>query len=473
MLFASPQQFLANPVRSLLKRFESNSIFPLVEYSSNLYTASSLLVNDYQPIVYQWQLPDGKIEPVTVSIIDRANSAYLLCWDLGTSDTAEYLIGSQATPTIVEKLGKMLRAGSYMSNSKVAALTYESSPDRDIQLKIVDEIYFSLSQLPILLSSRFCLSPSVTCIAHDDSALFSTDDNPVYVSQTLPLDLSKSEPDFSVWLDESTASYYKIANSAVLSVGDKLLRNCLSSLTVKVEELELTPYAIAEEVASQYLETEFKESFDSAVASIGGWVSDRATGANIEQTKELSSTLSEIDWIEVFRKCLGVTELQIEQKPQLLEQRIKELLTQWQNLIADDESVSLEAKVSARQTLVRIQSVLGSYNLELADSIGQLADNLQQLSADKDLLMRSPEGGQLEQVKIFFSSLNLADDGIETVMTKIIDQYQELENDNSLNLKKSNIKTEDSTVIKNIVREVEHDYPLPIFIFDDLLTDNE
>ena len=472
VLFAAPQQFLANPVRSLLKYFESNSIFSLVGYNPNLYTASSCLVNDYQPINYQWQLPDGKVEPVSISIIAQADSAYLLCWDLGTSNTAEYLIGSQATPAIAKKLGEMLRAGSYMSNSKVAALTYESSPNQDIQLNIVDEIYFSLSKLPIILSSRFCLSPSVTCIGYDDSALFSTDNNPVFTPRQLPLALSTSQTDFSIWLDESTASYYKIDNSTVFSVGDRLLRNCFSSSTKQVEAIELEPYAITDEAASHYLEAEFKESFDSAVTLIGDWIGDRTTANSIEQTKELNSTLLKVDWIEVFQECLGVSELQIEQNPKLLEERIKEFLTHVQNLITDDKSVSQAAKTSARQTLDRIQSVLSSHNPELADSVGQLADNLPQLSLPGDLSARSPNS-ELLKVTTFFSSLDLTDEGIETITNKIISQYQELWNDDSLNLLKQDRLSEDLRTSEDIVREVEQQYPLPTFSFEDLLAGDD
>ena len=469
LLFLSPQPFLPNPIRSLLSYFEEHSFFPLVEYSSNLYTASSSLALDYHPLVYQWQLPDGRLEKVTITIIPNNDSTYLLCWDLGSFDTAEYLIGSKTNPDIISSLKEILRAGSYMSNSQIAALTYESLPNQDVRLSIVDYINFSLAELPIILSSRFGLSPSVTCVADDDLALFSTEENPVFVPRPLPYESLKPEPDFSVWTDSKNNEYYKLPNSLILPVADFPIRNCLTSLSKLVDRRELEKYTLTVEEANKYLVPKFEQSLQSAMDYVNDFITSQATAANVERTKKLDRTISKANWTQIICECLGITGLQIQQNPQLIEERIKELLLQFQNLITDNKLRDESAKDSAKATALKIQNVLNAHGFELGDSIEQLVSQIGQSLIDSQTDNQSEENIQLQQAISFFAEVNLAENDLETIMQEIANKYQELWGNGDLKTDLVENQTEYTKSAKKLVREVTEKYPLPTFSFDDLL----
>ena len=463
MLFVSSQQFSSSLVRSLLTYWESNPIFPLVKHSPNLYAVADLITSDYQPIVYHWRLPDNQIEPITLAIIPQADSTYLLCWDLGSSDVAEYLIGSESTPSTVARLSKMLRAGLYLTGSRVAAITYEPSPNQNIQLQIVDEIHFALSSLPVMLSSRFALSPAVTCIGHEDRNLFCTDDRPVFTPQPLPVESLDPEPSYSIWVDD-LENYYRLPEEMVLPSGDKSLRNCLSALNKQLDSGELEQYAITQEAASGYLEIDIEQSIESATALINDWL--RQAGANNSDTTKLPfADLSASDWTKIVGDCLGVSQLQIQQNPQLVEARVKQLLSSLQTLVTGEGSDLDEARRSISQTAVRIQNVLRSYGLELGESI-------EQLTQSQDLVARLSENEQFQRLRTFLSSLNLANES-ETIIAEIVALDRELWSDEQDNSRHSNEQQLPLKSAKDIVREVESQHPLPTFNFDDLLQQDD
>ena len=469
LLFLSPEPFSSNPIRSLLIYFEEHSFFPLIKYSSNLYTASSSLALDYYPLVYQWRLPDGRVEKVTISIIPNGNT-YLLCWNLGSFDVAEYLIGSKTNLDIISGLKEMLRGGSYMSNSQVAALTYESIPNQDVRLSIVDYINFSLAKLPIILSSRFCLSPSFTCVADKDLALFSTEENPVFIPRPLPYESLELEPDFSIWSDLKNDKYYRLPNSLILSVADFFIYNCLSSLNKRVDRKELEKYALTVEEANNYLVPEFEQSLQLVVDYVNDFITDRATTANVERTKKLDRTISKADWTQIICECLSVTSWQIQHNPELVEKRIKKLLLQFQNLIKNNQSVDRSARDSAKATVVKIQNVLNSHGFELGDSVEQFVDLFEQFSSIGDRTNdRSEENIRLEQAISFFAEIDLAQNNLETIVEQIANRYRELWGNRDSEIDLTDSQAEYTKSARKIVREVTEQHPLPNFSFDDLL----
>ena len=468
LLFLSSQAFSSNPIRSLLIYFEEHSFFPLINYSSNLYTASSSLALDYYPLVYQWRLPDGRVEKVTITIIPNGDS-YLLCWDLGSFDVAEYLIGSKTNLDIISALKEMLRGGSYMSNSKIAALTYESIPNQDVQLSIVDYINFSLARLPIILSSRFGLSPSVTCVADEDLALFGTEENPVFIYHPLPYESLELEPNFSIWSDSKNDEYYKLPNSLILSVGDFSIYNRLSSLSKQVDRREIEKYTLTVEEANNYLIPEFEQSLQSAMDYVNNFIADRANTADIERAKKLDRTISKADWTQIICECFGVTNSQIQQNPELIEERIKKLLLQFQNLITNNQSVDKSARNSAKATVVKIQNVLNVHGFELGDSVEQLIDRIGQSSLINGRTdNQSEEDIRLQEAISFFAEINLAQNNLETIVEQIAEKYQELWGDRT-ETELMDDRAEYTESARKLVREATEQHPLPNFSFEDLL----
>jgi hypothetical protein len=477
LLFLASSPFHSSQVRSLLKFFEEDPIFPLVEYNPNLYKASEFLTLDYRPIIYKWQLPNGSIEQVTINTINQADSNHFLVLDLGGLDAAKYLIGSNATPLTIEKLEKMVWAGLNVSWSCIGALTYEPSPNQEIQLAIVGDIYLSAAKMPIMLSSKNTLSPSLTCMGHEHPTLFFNNylgsDDRVFVPEPLPLKLPDPEPNFSVWVDESE-NYYKLPNSLILPIGNQSLRNCFLSVSKSLAWERLKQYAINSEAAIDHLGIEFEQFFHSSIELINDWISNQATAANIEQTQKIDSIFSKTDWTKVLAECLELTESQLQQKPELLSQRLLELLIQFQNPIADENSLSPQAKNSATKMALKIQNVLYSHNIkiELQDLIEQLTDNVQQLNLiDGDTFKQSAEMAQLRKFISYLTSADLANVGLEKAIANIVDQYQQLGEDKYANT--SDKKSEYTKSSQDIVRQVEAEYPLPSFSFEDLLLRDE
>lgn len=459
LLFLSPQQFFPSPLRSLLAYFEANSWFSLVNLNPNLYNASSQLALDYSPIIYQWQLPDLSIESITITVIPQADSTHLLCWDLGTTKVAEYLIGSQSTPEVMDGLKKFLRAGLNMT-ARVAALTYESEPNRDIQLSLVDYINFSLSQLPILLSSRFSLTPKLTCLADDERALISTEENPVFVTNPLPLNLSVGDSYCSVWIDEEEENYYLLPNSLVLPGGNFPIRNYLSSDLKNINQNEIEQYAITQEQANEFIADELEQSWSSAMVYINDWISNQATTANIDRAQKFHFTGSEAEWAEIISECLEITESQIQQNPQLIGERVQELVSQFQNLLADDQSVSPEAKSSAQKTMVKIQNILNSHGIELGNTLEQLTTNVRRL----DEIADSANSEQIDRLRHIVNLL--ADPKTDSsnwgaMLTTLISSYQQPEEDNQ--------EIDYAKSAKDAVKQAAEKYPLPSISFEDLL----
>ena len=462
LLFLSPQQFFPSPVRSLLKYFEANSWFPLLELNPNLHNASSQLTLDYCPLIYRWLLPDGSQETITISVIPQADSTNLLCWDLGAANVAEYLVGSQAKPEVIEGLKNLLLAGLNMT-SRVAALTYESEPNQELQLSIVDYINFSLSRLPIILGSRFGLTPQLTCLADDERALLSTEDNPVFVVNPLPLNLEEICC-YSVWADETGANYYRLPTSLVSPVADFSLRNCLSSQVKRVDRQDIEQYALAQGQAQDYLADELEQSVASAMAYLNDWITDQATTVNLNPSPKVGFTGSEADWAQIIGECLEVTESQIAQNPQLIEERVKELLIQFHNLIADDESVSTEARESAQKTAVKLQNILTSHGFKLDNTLEQLTANVRKLNALGRSGQNSEQSERLRRTLAFLSERNTNDNTLEAIITVMTNAYEELRGD----------KPQPPDYVesaRNTVQKVTEKYPLPSLSFDDLFKD--
>ena len=413
MLFWLGWGFSAYLICSLLLYFEDHPPFPIKHSKRRyLFLASESLVNDYHPIVYQWELGGGKIGQLVITIIPQmkpnrgsggsfstnlANprilpggkfipeSAYLLCWDFGTKPTAEALFERGSRPDFRwsrwNKVKDLLRVGMYLFDAAAAALTYESQPNVDTKLwakRIAD-----FERLPLVFGSRLKFNPARTCMANDDSILSGSFDSPIFL---FPTDRPSLEPEYSIWVDLRYENYYRVLDSQVFLIGVYMVRNSFSSLVKGVNQSQISNYAISKSTAAEYISPKLANFWQSALVTINEWIHLCATTAKNEQAIRGVRLNDESAWRHIVFECNKIRYLQTQPNSETVESLVLKLVARLQSLLIEDEFALALTRDSAIKTAKTISHLFSIEDLGREKSLEQSIMNIRQFNELSELV---------------------------------------------------------------------------------------
>ncbi len=159
--FLPPASFYPNPIRSFLQHLQKHPQIPLINLPDNLYTASETLTESYQPLTPSIQLQDGTLHPITIKIIPTSDNETALIIELGGIDIARELLGEESQKNTRNWLKEILTVGGRMTDCECAFLSWETQPNQDCNLRVVDGFLY-LETLPIILWTTAFISPEIS-----------------------------------------------------------------------------------------------------------------------------------------------------------------------------------------------------------------------------------------------------------------------------------------------------------------------
>ena len=407
MLFWLGWRFSPDLICSLLLYLENNPPFPIKHSKEDhVYKASLSLVNDYRPIIYQWELNKGEIGEFVITIIPqmkpnrkegasfstnlanprtlpdgklRRESAYLLCLDFGTKPTAEALFERGSVPDFRwsrwNKIKNLLRFGMYLFDATAAVLTYESQPNSDTRLwaNRIAEVW----RLPLVFSSRLKFSPARTCMADDDSVLSGSFDSPIFL---FPTDRPSLEPKYSIWVDLRCENYYRVPEEQVFLIGVHVVLHSFSSLVKSVNQSQISSYAISKSIAAEYIIPELANFWQSALVKINEWIHFCAATVRREQTIRGVCLNEQYAWEQIVRECNRIRYLQTQPNSETVGSWILKLVARLQDLLESDEFALAPTRDSAIKTAKNISHLFSIEDLGAENSIEQSITNIRQFN---------------------------------------------------------------------------------------------
>ena len=279
-------------------------------------------------------------------------------------------------------------------------------------------------------------------------------------------DNAPTEPISIVWRDVKTDAYYALPEEFALLGGDVTIRNCFSCSLASAKKDRLRPYLIDRETAVEYLVEKIEKSTPKIVHRINNLGNTIKLEATKDRYREIKSNVNDANWTQILIECLDLTPIQVENYPQLFEQRLYSLVMSFINAIGENSRVSPQERADALLKAVKVQLVLANHGIDIGDAVEILVSYLNYFYLYREDTVSSPDNEELLSKIADLKSGNNSQESLEIMIKTIIEKSQHWSQAPSEDSAQESQPISQS--VQEYFQEMSEEHPLPSFSFEDL-----
>ena len=276
-----------------------------------------------------------------------------------------------------------------------------------------------------------------------------------------------NEECYSVWCDVKTNDYYALPEFVLLG-GDVTIRNCFSWELASAKKDRLRPYLIDRETAVEYLVKKIEKSTPEIVDHIKNFGNTIKLEVEKDRYQKIESNLKGADWTQILIECLDLTPIQVENYPQLFEQRLYLMATSFINAIGENSRISPKEQADAVLKAVKVQSVLANHGIDIDNAVEILVSYFNDFYLYRENTVSSPDNEELFSKIADLKSGNNPQKSLEIMRKTIIEkspQWSQEKPEKSTRESRERI----SQSVRESFQKISQKHPLPSFSFEDLL----
>ncbi len=465
--FLSPTPFYSNPVRSFLHYLQkkTSSSFQFINFPKNLYTASEILVKDYQPLRISLQLAQGIQHPAVIAITPTQNDSFMLTLNLSGDDISRQLVGGETDDITINWLIDILSTGGRMTRADCAFVSLDTQANQTTKAR-VEYGKLNLEKLPIMLWTTAPLSEIISDLTADAWKVEQQSDGAwLIIPQQLPehRNTKDTEDKTSLWIDITQTHYFLIPYTQELPGGNFPIYN-LDGEQKDVAIAAIASFEITQEQAKAHLETEINQAIEQAKNTLFHTIT-----LSIGQSPETVRPTTNIS--ELIAVILGVSIDELADKPELAKVGLENIITAFKNVIKASLSQDQNQLDLVRQQMRSWQTILENHGIDLGQLLEQFPDQLHSLhlSTESSASIHQMTSKLRKLADQIDKPSDNKDQNFTDAITNFVKNYRELFGQENEAQKQEKLQQEYRKMADKAIAESLSQYPMPSLKFEDLL----
>ncbi|HAG83088.1 MAG TPA: hypothetical protein DCL61_18480 [Cyanobacteria bacterium UBA12227] len=462
--FLSPTPFYSNPVRSFLHYLQkkTSSSLQFINFPKNLYTASEILVKDYQPLTASLQLPQGIQHPAVIAITPTQNDSFMLTLDLGSDGITSQLVGEEADNASMTWLIDILSTGGRMTRADCAFVSLDTQANQTTKIR-ADYGRLYLDEMPLMLWTTVPVFEDISNHFAEAWITEQQSDGAFLIRPQQPLENRTTQTQYSLWIDVTQTRYFLIPHTQKIPDGNFPIYN-LDGEQKDVAIAAIASFEITQKQAKAHLETEINQAIEQAKNTLFHTIT-LSIGKSPETVRP-TTTLSEL-----IAVLLGVSIDELADKPELAKVGLENIITAFKNVIKASLSQDQNQLDLVRQQMRSWQTILENHGIDLGQLLEQFPDQL------NDLHLSTESAASIHQMT---SKLRKLADQIDQpsdnkernftdAITNFVKNYREIFGQENEAQKQERLQQEYRKMADKAIVESLSQYPMPSLKFEDLL----